>query len=327
MSYFLKPERDPKEITMATIPAAPMPPAPTAPPQAQGTPGTPPMPTAPGIPAAPAAQAQAADPSLTQAAPPEAVQAAQAQAPIPAAPTAMPPAAPTAMPQAQAAPTAPAMPASQVVLDEPPAYAVVSTLADASAQAVAVVKEKPNLPVGPDGFPTSGTLAEIASFMGFEDINFDVYGVIPNITLSNGNFWLEGQDIGTEFLCRMGVSRKKYLLAFGPNEDKKLFYSYNLQTCANTGRHVSEFMTEAQQAGQQVKQSEYYEISAIMEGTGSPVNLSVPVAGSGANVARFIADCFARRLRPNSVLVKVYKAPLVTGVKFPFTPWGFEIVG
>jgi hypothetical protein len=238
------------------------------------------------------------------------------------------PAAPSAMPQAQAAaPSAPAMPAAQVVLDEPPAYAVVTALPDPSAQAVAVVKEKPNLPVGPDGFPTSGTMAEIAAFMGFEGINFDVYGVIPNITLSNGNFWLEGQDIGTEFLCRMGVSRKKYLLAYGPNEDKKLFYSYNLQTCANTGRHVSEFMAEAQQSGQQVKQSEYYEISAIMEGTGSPVNLSVPVAGSGANVARFIADCFARRLKPNSVLVKVYKAPLVTGVKFPFTPWGFEIVG
>lgn len=249
--------------------------------------------------------------------------------PAPAAPTAQ--AAPPVMqaaPPPQAAPPAPAAPPAATPVqtyDEPPAQEFRAPQAAPAQQEQAMVAAKQTLPVGSDGFPTGGSMAEVAAALGFEGVNFNVFGVIPNVTLSQGDFFLEKKPLGQEFLVRMGTSRKKSLLSYGPESAKELFYTYDMQTNANNGQSVEEFKAAAAEAGQQIRQSDYYEVSCTLD-NGAIANLSIPIAGSGANFARLLAECFARSKRPQDVVVKVFRAPRVENVKFPFYPWGFEIV-
>ena len=193
-----------------------------------------------------------------------------------------------------------------------------------------VASTSATLPVGTDGFPTAGSIKEVASSFGFEGVDFDVYGAVPNIVLDKGEFLIGRQVMADQMpLVRLGTSRKKYLLSFGPEGHKELFYTYDLKTDANDpSRTVEAFYRDAAQAGQSVVQSTYYEVSCTLLATQEPVNLSIPAAGSGTAFAGLLTKLFARRIRPQDAVIRLKKGARVEGKRSgqSFIPWEFEIV-
>ena len=186
---------------------------------------------------------------------------------------------------------------------------------------------------GADGFP-EGSLAEIASALGFEGLSFDAYGIIPSVSLTQGVFKVsDGTSLGTEFLARITSHRVKYLYkykhlpagkpAVEENFVEELAYTYDQTTIAGTDRTIAEFVATATQLGAQPKISKYYEMMAHLQ-DGRLVDLNVPEAGSGSAVARWMVTCISARRRPDSVWTRVYKGEEVTSTKYPFFPWALE---
>lgn len=185
--------------------------------------------------------------------------------------------------------------------------------------------------IGPDGFPQGGTLTEIFASIGFEGISTDGFGIMPIITLTQGEFQKDKQVIDQEFYAKILSSRPKYLYSFGEYGDKNnsgLFYTYDKVHNANDDNSTLEdFYQLAQTNGKQVTMTEYYEVDAILLANNEAVKLSVPKRGSGSAFVKFLTQCAANRRRPQDAVVKIKRGDKVTSGKQSFYPWAFEIAG
>ena len=269
-------------------------------------------PVAQQIPAAPAQQTIPAAPAQ------QTIPAAPAQQTIPAAPVAQ------QIPAAPAQQTIPAAPVAQQI-PAAPAQQMEPAAQPPAAQPLAVAQETPLAEQSQQ--PMS--MAAIAEQMGFGGLNFDAFGIVPNISLNNGEWRLtSGEVLPDGFLCRLGTNRNKILYVFDlPDTDqrKKTLYSYDRVNSINNNYTVAQFRRDAEQLGCRVLEKTYHEVSAVLE-DGRPVNLSIPELGSGTALAGFFVKCVSRGLTPQSVMTRVKKGTLVTTSIKPYTPWAFEIV-
>ncbi len=259
-------------------------------------------------------------------------------APVGVAPVTPPPVTQEFIPAATAAAVAqPQIEAAQVVAPQtaPPMQAPAMsappvTIPQAVSTAMTAAPST-GLTLGPDGFPQGGTLTEIFASIGFEGISTDGFGIMPIITLTQGEFQKDKQVIDQEFYTRILSSRPKYLYSFGDFGDKSnsgLFYTYDKVHNANDDNSTLEdFYQLAQTNGKQVTVTEYYEIDAIMLENNEAVKLSVPKRGSGSAFVKFLTQCTANRRRPQDAVVKVKRGDKVTSGKQAFYPWAFEIAG
>jgi hypothetical protein len=185
--------------------------------------------------------------------------------------------------------------------------------------------------LGPDGFPQGGTMTEIFASIGFEGISTDGFGIMPIITLTQGEFQKDKQVIDQEFYAKILSSRPKYLYSYGDYGDKNnsgLFYTYDKVHNANDDNSTLEdFYQLAQVNGKQVTMTEYYEVDSIMLANNEAVKLSVPKRGSGSAFVKFLTQCAANRRRPQDAVVKIKRGDKVTSGKQAFYPWAFEIAG
>jgi len=275
--------------------------------ESSGVPATPPPTEIPsmtpnmglpqGIPAAPAVA-----PAVAQ------IPAAPAVAP---APSTLPP---LAIPTVQAAAIPAGTPAAQALVAAPASTPVAQAL----------------ITLGPDGFPQGGTMAQVFEALGFEGISTDVFGIMPIITLTQGEFMKDKVLIDQEFYVQILSSRPKYLYSYGTPEVKNspsgLFYTYDKAHNANNeDETLDQFSQLATSAGFQVKMTEYYEIDATLLANNEAVKLSVPKRGSGTQFVKFLTQCAAARRRPQDAVVKVKRGEKVTNVTHPYYPWAFEI--
>lgn len=242
---------------------------------------------------------------------------------VPAAPAAVTP--PTAPPA-----TAPAMPqvASAPPMQAPPMAVPPATVSQPSTALAAVPST--GITIGADGFPQGGTLTEIFASIGFEGISTDGFGIMPIITLTQGEFMKDKQVIDQEFYAKILSSRPKYLYSYGEYGDKNggLFYTYDKVHNANDdSTTLEEFYQLAQTNGKQVTMTEYYEVDAILLANNEAVKLSVPKRGSGSAFVKFLTQCAANRRRPQDAVVKIKRGDKVTAGKQAFYPWAFEIAG
>ena len=293
------------ELIPGEVPAAPQAAAPTAPPAQEFIPAAPQAAQAPAVPAqAPMAAAPA-----------------QAPAAVPAAPPLTAPAIPQAAPVASA-------PAPTATVNVP----AVTQAAPAPSQALAPAPAQTSLvTMGPDGFPQGGSLTQVLESLGFEGISTDVFGIMPIITLTQGEFQKDKVVMDMEFHVQILSSRPKYLYNYGDPQDKNapsgLFYTYDKIHNANSEEETLEkFMQEAAAAGLKVNMTEYYEVDATLLETNEAVKLSVPKRGSGSQFVKFLTQCTAARRRPQDAVVKVKRGEKVTNVTHPYYPWAFEIV-
>ena len=252
---------------------------------------------------------------------------------MPVAPVAEVPPAPAMMatPVAPAAPisVAPAIPEvpQAPVPAAMPAMVPVSTTAPAT---MPVAQEQQSMvTVGPDGFPQGGSMTEIFAAMGFEGISTDIFGIMPIITLTQGEFMRDKVAmVDQEFFVQILSSRPKYLYSYGSGQSAGLFYTYDKQHDANNPEFtINQFEAKAAERGEGVSMTEYYEIDAIMHSNNEAVKLSVPKRGSGTAFVKFLTQCAAARRRPQDAVVKVKRGERVTNVQHPFYPWAFEIAG
>ena len=314
----------PEVIPAAGAPATP---PPVGVPPVGVAPVTPPPTTQEFIPAAAAVAASA--PPAAQ--PP--IEDAQVVSPAASAPASAPPlvdvppvtvTAPVQAPPMSAPPlTAPAVSAPPVTI---PAAQPVAQPATAMTAAPST-----GITIGPDGFPQGGTLTEIFSSIGFEGISTDGFGIMPIITLTQGEFQKDKQVIDQEFYAKILSSRPKYLYSYGDYGDKNnsgLFYTYDKVHNANDDNSTLEdFYQLAQTNGKQVTMTEYYEVDAILLANNEAVKLSVPKRGSGSAFVKFLTQCAANRRRPQDAVVKIKRGDKVTSGKQAFYPWAFEIAG
>lgn len=279
---------------------------------------SPPIPPAPVIAQAPVEQKISAQAEVEESAPFDGEDSAP-----PSPPTSVS-AAPPSMPSPPPAP-------EQITSQPPPSTAVFQPAQEPAVsqdQQLTKTEASRTAPVAFDdsGFPVSGSFAEMAASLGFEGINFDSYGVVPNIVLRGGSFEKEGKDMGvTSFLVRIISSRKKYLYTYGPEGKKKVLYSYDQKVSSSGSMSLLDFQKEASEAGFEVKTVEFLEFSATLLETEELVNLSIPLLGSGSRVAKFIANCLASRRRPQDVITRVFRGARVESVTHPYYPWDFEI--
>ncbi len=264
-----------------------------------------------------------------------------APAAIPAAPAAIPPAAPVAAPPVAAAPAQEYIPAAQAApavapapMAAPPAPMAAPALAPApmAVPTAAPAPVQTNLVVpGPDGFPQGGSLTQVLESLGFEGISTDVFGIMPIITLANGEFQKDKVVMDMEFYVQILSSRPKYLYAYGNPQDKNsksgLFYTYDKIHNANSEEEtLAQFEQEAAAANFKTTVTEYYEVDATLLETNEAVKLSVPKRGSGSQFVKFLTQCTAARRRPQDAVVKVKRGEKVSNVTHPYYPWAFEIV-
>ena len=257
-------------------------------------------------------------------------------APVPAAPAApvaeVPPA-----PAMMATPVAPAAPISVAPaipeVPQAPVPAAMPAMVPAATPAPAtmpVTQEQHSMvTVGPDGFPQGGSMTEIFAAMGFEGISTDIFGIMPIITLTQGEFMRDKVAmVDQEFFVQILSSRPKYLYSYGSGQSAGLFYTYDKQHDANNPEFtINQFEAKAAERGEGVSMTEYYEIDAIMHSNNEAVKLSVPKRGSGTAFVKFLTQCAAARRRPQDAVVKVKRGERVTNVQHPFYPWAFEIAG
>lgn len=230
-----------------------------------------------------------------------------------------------------AAPIMPAMP-PQVASTPPTQLAVVEpTMALAPQQTHAMVDA--------NGFP-SGNLEQIASALGFEGLDFNAFGIVPNVVFGNkGVFEMsDGSILGEEFYAILGSQRNKFLFSYSYLPEGKpmsstnmvtdVLYSYDQVNSASGNKTVEQFRQEAALVKSEVEMKVYHEVSATLQ-DGRIVNLSIPKAGSGTALTRFIVSCVAAKKLPNQVWARIYKGKVVDGpkVKHAFTPWAIDIHG
>jgi hypothetical protein len=200
-----------------------------------------------------------------------------------------------------------------------------------AAQSTAVAQ------VGPDGFPI-GSPEQIAASMGFGGLNFDAFGIVPIVSLTNHGFEMSdgSPSLGEEFFAVLGSQRNKYLYSYQylpagktmaeSNLVKELLYSYDQITNTNGSYTIEQFTKDAVAHGCEVTCKLYHEVSATLV-DGRIVNLSIPNAGSGNSLTRFILACIAQRKMPSQVWARIYRGAKVEGpkVKFAFTPWAIDV--
>ena len=229
--------------------------------------------------------------------------------------------------------TAPAVSAPPVTI--PQAQPVSQPVSQPVAQPATAMTAAPStgITIGPDGFPQGGTLTEIFSSIGFEGISTDGFGIMPIITLTQGEFQKDKQVIDQEFYAKILSSRPKYLYSYGDYGDKNnsgLFYTYDKVHNANDDNSTLEdFYQLAQVNGKQVTMTEYYEVDAILLANNEAVKLSVPKRGSGSAFVKFLTQCAANRRRPQDAVVKIKRGERVVPkeARNAFYPWAFEIAG
>lgn len=204
--------------------------------------------------------------------------------------------------------------------------------AAAPSQALTPAPAQTNLvSLGPDGFPQGGSLTQVLETLGFEGISTDVFGIMPIITLTQGEFQKDKVVMDMEFYVQILSSRPKYLYAYGNQQDKNspsgLFYTYDkIHNANNEEETLQQFEQEAAAAGFKTTVTEYYEVDATLLDTNEAVKLSVPKRGSGSQFVKFLTQCTAARRRPQDAVVKVKRGEKVSNVTHPYYPWAFEIV-
>lgn len=230
-----------------------------------------------------------------------------------------------------AAPAMPAMP-PQVASAPPTQMAVVEPTA-------ALAPQQPKALLDANGFPV-GSLEQVAAAMGFEGLDFDAFGIVPNVVFGNkGVFEMsDGSILGEEFYAILGSQRNKYLFSYSylpegkamtsTNMVTEVLYSYDQVTSASGHKTVDQLRQEAAAIKSEVEMKIYHEVSATLQ-DGRIVNLSIPKAGSGTALTRFIVSCVAAKKLPNQVWARIYKGKVVDGpkIKHAFTPWAIDLHG
>lgn len=171
----------------------------------------------------------------------------------------------------------------------------------------------------------------MAQAMGFEGLNFNQYGILPLIRLKGRDFEMGSEVLGSEFLCRITGSRRKWLYSFktpskevGQQDDTQVLYSYDQVTSSSGTMTVEAFQQWAAQYQQTAACKPYQEVSATLM-DGRPVLLSIPETGSGTALPAFVVKCISQGVRPDQIVARVYAGPRVDDVKFPYYPWAIDI--
>lgn len=174
------------------------------------------------------------------------------------------------------------------------------------------------------------SLEDIAKAQGFQGLNFNQYGILPICALNKGVFRLsDGNTLGDSFICRLQVSRPKYL--YKPrlaqddprNQDPryKVAYTYDHQT-SNT-KSLAGILDEWRGAGLSWEVKEYLECTAVLP-DGRVILLSIPPTSTSRFLGHYVAVTMSRKLLAQ-VNTRVYKGPEVTKAKVPFDPICFEV--
>ena len=180
----------------------------------------------------------------------------------------------------------------------------------------------------------SQAMIQAAEELGFTGIDLNQFGVFPVISLKNDQFQSSDGAIrlGEEFYCRVLGGRDKYVYKTDlPERDPRneLFYSFD-GVYATNGELVEDKLANWKQLGFSHYRKDYIDLNivATVDGLEQMFILSVPPTSKASYtglVLKFI-NLVNRGGSKEEVMVKVWKGPLVTKVKFPFHPIKFDLV-
>lgn len=271
-------------------------------------------------PASPAPETAAEKPAATAPATAPATPAAQPAAPATA------PAAETPVAQPEAPAAAPAAPVA-----ETPAAPAAQPEAPAAGTAVATTEAATGTAVGAHTGGAGQMIHDLVGDDGFGSLDDAVgFGSFPIVTLSDGEFLLDGNVIGDgkEFHAVILGSKNKFLFKEAGKEDGKVFYSYDGVTALDN-QLVADKLAEWAANGTKYEKKKYEEITAQMVDistgeVGDIVILSIPPASRNRLGGYRASIALQKRKKLSEVITKVCRANKVKmdGGK-DFYPWNF----
>ena len=175
-----------------------------------------------------------------------------------------------------------------------------------------------------------GSLAQLAE-MGYEGLNIG-FGSFPVVVLKEDRFSTsDGDQLGNTFPCVIHGTRKKMICKSSDSQSAEFKYSYDgVNDVSGRPLQATYDIWRAQgiMTGEPIVK-DYLDVTAQLFVTqskelGAVVLLSVPQTSIARLSGYLTALIVAEGLQPNQVITQVYAAPKVTGVKYPFHPWGFR---
>lgn len=177
-----------------------------------------------------------------------------------------------------------------------------------------------------------------AEAYGFTGIDLNAFGVLPTLSLKNGAF--QSGDgalvLGEEFHCHVYGGRPKYvyktdLLQNDPRYD--ICYTFDDEYASGSGIPIQKKLSEWKAVGIPFSKKNYVDlrIGILREAGGDPLLalLSIPPTSVSnyTNLTIQLMHWAQMTLRePGERVVRVWKGPLVTKVKFPFNPIKFDVL-
>lgn len=183
----------------------------------------------------------------------------------------------------------------------------------------------------------SSNVLTVAESYGYAGLDLNAFGVLPTVSLKDGVFKTGDGSIvfGEEFYFNPLGGKEKFVYKTDTAQNdprSDLFYTYDNLYTAGGGQSVEQRLEEWKRAGLPYSRKDYIDLRlAVDRGEGlDPMLaiLSIPPT-SKANYTSLVLSLMtwanATGRSPSERLVKAYKGPLVTKVKFPFNPIKFEL--
>lgn len=186
----------------------------------------------------------------------------------------------------------------------------------------------------------TGNVLQQAEQYGYTGLDLNAFGVLPVISLKNEKFQTgDGALVfGESFLCRSLGGAPKYVYKTDLSEKdprSDIFYTYDNEYVSGSGQLVKAKLAEWQSANIPFVRRDYRDLRIGVIKDGAPQDdmmlaiLSIPPT-SVSNYTNIIlqlmqwANLTSRD--PSERVIKVWKGPLVTKVRFPFYPIKFTLI-
>ena len=196
-----------------------------------------------------------------------------------------------------------------------------------SSKEIATVEERREVSTEVN-YDTSVQALEDEGFEGLE------YGFLSYKTVTLGSDGIfrssAGEDLGSNFLCQIKTSKRKFYYANGLGSDdpeRSGVYSYDRQT-SSKGESLENVFSLWKNKGWKVKESIYLDVQAVRihsDGVEELVNLQIP-RQSIQRISGYVGQLKAKYGFPayKEVTTRVFCGTRVTKAVQPFYPWDFQ---